>query len=159
VEDEVKGYLTEFNTLRGQIRDAIKGLNDEAANWCPPPKDTNSIYALITHLTGAQANWMKRVIAGISVTRHREAEFKASGNLSEIVKQWEAVDKETDEILGRLSQTQLRDTRDVGGAFGRVTVQWCILHQISHYATHLGHMQLTRQMWEFSLQHGREPLS
>jgi hypothetical protein len=26
-------------------------------------------------------------------------------------------------------------------------VRWCILHVIEHIAQHLGHMQLTRQLW------------
>ncbi len=149
MDSEVQGYLAEFNNLRKQIHDVIKGLSDEAGNWRPPPKDTNSIYVLITHLTGAQANWIKTVIAGIPVKRDRDAEFKASGSLAEVVKRWEAVDKESDEIMSKLTQSQLRETRDTTGPYGQVTVQWCILHQISHYAIHLGHMQLSRQIWEF----------
>jgi hypothetical protein len=31
-------------------------------------------------------------------------------------------------------------------------VRWCILHVIEHYAQHLGHMQLTRQLWLAKLQ-------
>jgi uncharacterized damage-inducible protein DinB len=147
MENEVQAYIGEFNTLRGEIRKTLQGLSDEAANWQPLPKESNSIYALITHLTGAQSNWMKRVIAGIPIQRDRDAEFRASGSLSEALKTWEQVDRETDGILGKLSQKQLEETRDVSGPFGRVTVRWCILHQISHYATHLGHMQLTSQVW------------
>lgn len=153
MEDEVKGYLTEFNILRGQIRDALKGLNDEAANWCPLPNDTNSIYSLMNHLAGAQSHWIKRVIAGMTIQRDRDSELKASGSLAQILAKWETVNQETDEILGKLSLTQLREARDTAGPYGRVTVQWAILHQISHYATHLGHIQLTRQMRESSLQH------
>jgi hypothetical protein len=147
MENEVQAYVAEFNTLRAEIRKTLQGLSDEAANWRPLPKDSNSIYALMTHLTGAQGNWMKRVIAGTPIQRDRDAEFRASGSLSEAWKSWEKVDRETDGILGKLNQKQLEETRDVSGPFGRVTVRWCILHQISHYATHLGHMQLTRQMW------------
>ena len=45
MEAEVQSYLTELGILRKQIQDAAQGLNEEAANWCPLPKDTNSIYA------------------------------------------------------------------------------------------------------------------
>jgi hypothetical protein len=61
---------------------------------------------------------------------------------------WENMDKEVDDILSKLTSSQLRETRKTSGPFGEVTVQWCILHQISHYAVHLGHIQLTRQGWE-----------
>jgi uncharacterized damage-inducible protein DinB len=147
MENEVQAYIAEFNTLRGEIRKTLQGLDDQAANWRPLPKDSNSVYALLTHLTGAQGNWMKRVIAGIPTQRDREAEFRASGSLSEALKAWETMDRETDGILGKLSQSQLEETREVSGPFGRVTVRWCILHQISHYATHLGHMQISSQLW------------
>ncbi len=152
MENEVQAYIAEFNTLRGEIRKTLQGMSDEAGNWHPLPKDSNSIYALITHLTGAQGNWMKRVIAGIPTSRDREAEFRASGILSEALKAWETIDRETDEILSKLTRKQLEETRDVSGPYGRVTVRWCILHQISHYATHLGHVQITRQLWD--AQHG-----
>jgi hypothetical protein len=91
---------------------------------------------------------MKRVIAGIPIQRDREAEFRAFGSLSEALKGWEAIDREADGILAKLTLKQLEETRDVSGPFGRVSVRWCILHQIGHYATHLGHMQITRQLWD-----------
>jgi len=39
MDAEIQGYLTEFGILRGQIRDAIKGMGDEAANWHPLPQE------------------------------------------------------------------------------------------------------------------------
>jgi uncharacterized damage-inducible protein DinB len=148
MEAEVQGYLNEFNVSRGQIRDALKGLDDQAVNWQPLPNATNSIYAILTHLTGTQNSWMKQTIAGIPIKRDREAELHASGFMADAVKRWEDMDKEVDAILSKLTQAQLRETRKTSGPFGEVTVQWCILHQISHYALHLGHIQLTRQAWE-----------
>lgn len=152
MESEVQSYIDEFNTLRKEIQKELQGLSDEAANWHPLSKDSNSIYSLVRHMAGAQGNWIKRVIAGIPTPRDRDAEFKSAGNLAEAVKSWEGIDKEADEIMGKLNQAQLGETRDVSGPFGRVTVRWCILHQIGHYATHLGHIQLTRQLW--NEQHG-----
>jgi hypothetical protein len=148
MENEIQSYIAEFNSLEEEIHKSIQGLSDEAANWRPLPKDTNSIYAIITHLAGAQSNWIKRVIAGIPVQRDREAEFTSAGSLSEAVKNWKAVNRECEGVLRKLSQNQLDETRDVSGPFGRVTVRWCILHQIRHYALHLGHIQLTRQLWD-----------
>ena len=148
MEAEVQGYLNEFNITRNQIRDALKGLDDEAVNWKPLTKDTNSIYAILTHLAGTQANWMKQTVAGIPIKRDRDAEFRATGNLFDAVKRWEDMDREADLIMANLTVAQLREKRKTTGPFGEVTVQWCILHQISYYALHLGHIQLTRQAWE-----------
>ena len=151
MEAEVQGYLTELVNLKEQIRDAIQGLNDEAGNWLPLSKDTNSIYAIFCHLAGTENFWVGQVIGGETIDRDREAEFLASGQLSEIVDRWEKVGRTNERILGNLSSSQLEEGRTVTDSTGGVdshTIRWCILHLLGHYAIHLGHIQLTRQLWE-----------
>ncbi len=150
MEAEVQGYLDELKILKNQIRDAVRGLSEEAVNWQPLPKDTNSIYAILIHLLGADDNWVKHVINGRSIDRDREAEFRASGNPKDIMNRFEKVGKENENILSKLSSPQLGETRKVHiqQEERTVSVRWCILHVISHYALHLGHIQLTRQLWE-----------
>jgi uncharacterized damage-inducible protein DinB len=150
MEPEVQGYLTEFSILREQIRDAIQNLDDEAVNWHPFLKGTNSVYAILCHLAGSENYWVGQIIDGKTVDRDREAEFRASGHLSEIVDRWEEVGRASQKILSKLNSSQLGETRTVTirPAPGSATVRWCILHQISHCALHLGHIQLTRQLWE-----------
>ena len=150
MEIEVQGYLTEFGILRGQIRDAIKGMGDEAANWHPLPKDTNSVYAILSHIIGVDNFWVRQMIMGGTVKRDREAEFAASGRLAELVDRWERAWADTELMLGKLTKAQLLEIRSVPHRpeFANVTVQWIVLHLISHYAIHLGHMQLTVQLWD-----------
>jgi hypothetical protein len=101
-------------------------------------------------LIGAETFWIKHMIAGEVVARDREAEFHSSGNLLELVGRWEDLTTTCDSILGKLSSAKLGESRNVDNRpeWGSITVRWCILHQISHYALHLGHIQLTRQLWE-----------
>ena len=150
MEAEVQGYLTEFGILKEQIREAIHNLNDEVVNWHPPLKDTNSMYAILCHLVGSEEHWVRQAIGGESIDRDREADFCASGHVSEIVDRWERVGKISENILNNLSSSQLGESRTVTrpSGFFSYTVRWCILHIISHYAIHLGHIQLTRQLWE-----------
>jgi uncharacterized damage-inducible protein DinB len=150
MEPEVQGYLAEFSILRQQIRDAIQNLDDEAANWLPFLKGANSIYAILCHLAGSEDYWVQQIIGGKTVNRDREAEFRASGHLSEIVDRWEEIGRASQKILSKLNTSQLGETRTVTvqPSPGSATVRWCILHQISHFALHLGHIQLTRQLWE-----------
>ena len=148
MEVEIQGYLTEFGIIRGQIRDAIMGLNDDAANWNPLPEGTNSVYAILSHMIGAQSYWVRQVIAGETIQRDRETEFHASGKLAEVLDRWEKNSDETEKILSRLSLAQLAETRTVRIRPEPVTVRWCILHLMSHNAIHLGHIQITRQLWE-----------
>ncbi len=150
MEPEVQSYLTEFSILREQIRDAIQNLDDEAANWHPLLKGANSIYAILSHLAGSENYWVRQVIGGKTVNRDREAEFRASGHLSEVIDRWEEVGRASQKVLTKLNTSQLGETRSVNiqPGPGSATIRWCILHQISHCALHLGHIQLTRQLWE-----------
>ncbi|MBI4303801.1 MAG: DUF664 domain-containing protein, partial [Chloroflexi bacterium] len=140
MESEVQGYLNEYSTLKGQIREALQGLDDEAANWHPLPEGTNSIYVILTHLMGSDNYWVRRVISGEKVQRDRESEFAVSGSFAELLSRWEKSGTESAAILAKLTPEQMAETRAVPGRpdRGLVTIRWCILHQISHYATHLG---------------------
>ncbi len=151
MESEIKGYLTELNILRSDIQNSLQSLNDEGANWHPLPTATNSIYAILTHVMGADNFWIHQVIEGQKIKRDREAEFKASGNLGELLIQWDQHWIIIESALGTLNNKQLSEARAVPfrpEPKEPVTVQWIILHLISHYATHLGHIQLTRQLWD-----------
>ena len=95
--------------------------------------------------------WVRQVINGEVVQRDREAEFRASGNLMELLTRWEKAWTEIEVILGKLTYAQLSEVRSPPFRPERkesVTIQWIILHLITHHATHLGHIQLTRQLWE-----------
>jgi uncharacterized damage-inducible protein DinB len=149
MEPEIQGYLTEFGILRRNIQDTIRGLNDEGANWHPLQKETNSIYAILTHLMGADDFWVHNIILGEEKQRDREADFRATGNLGILLTRWENAWNEIESILAKLSHEQLIEVRSFSRSGHResVTIQWIILHLISHYAIHLGHIQLTRQLW------------
>jgi len=56
-----------------------------------------------------------------------------------------AAAKMTVEILSALTEKPLEEARKWRDR--SVSVRWCILHVLEHYAQHLGHMQLTRQLW------------
>jgi uncharacterized damage-inducible protein DinB len=151
MEAEVQGYLTEFGIVRGQIRDAIKELNDEGANWHPLSDGTNSVFAVLSHIISVDNFWVRQVIGGETVHRgDREADFRASGSLAELVARWEKAWTEIEPALAKLTRPQLLEERSLPFRPERrpVTVQWVILHLISHYANHLGHIQLTRQLWD-----------
>ncbi len=149
MESEIQDYIKELGIRREQILEAVQGLNDEAGNWRPLPKDTNTIYATLSHVIGAQNNWIRKIIAGQQIQRDREAELRSAGSLADIAGRFKKESQEIDEILSKLREPQLSETRNVPGQYGEVaTVRWCILHIISHSATHLGHIQLTRQLWE-----------
>jgi uncharacterized damage-inducible protein DinB len=149
MNSEVQDYITELGIIRQQILETLRGLKDEAMNWQPISGDTNTIYAILSHLIGAQNNWVRKIISGQEIKRDREAEFRATGKAAEVIDRFEKESRAIEEILRSLSLAQLDEKRSVPGqSQATASVRWCILHVISHNAVHLGHMQLTRQLWE-----------
>jgi uncharacterized damage-inducible protein DinB len=152
---EVLAYLTDLEELRDQVKSLLEGLPQEALDWRPVEGEgelaTNSLTAMVVHLAGSETFWMKEIIGGKKIVRDREAEFVTKGlSLSELRAKIEAGAKVTAEILSALTEKQLEELRKWRDR--SVSVRWCILHVIEHYAQHLGHMQLTRQLWLAQLQ-------
>ena len=63
----------------------VTDLGDELANRRPDVPDTNSPYVLLHHCLGVMEYWAGHVVAGRTVERDRDAEFRASGAVGELV--------------------------------------------------------------------------
>jgi uncharacterized damage-inducible protein DinB len=148
---ELEGYLQMINDLRGQVCDLIADLPAEALNWRPlegvKEHATNSLAVLATHIAGAEHFWISEVVGGWPPTRERDAEFVArAGDAGRLIERLKEVGVETEEVFSTLATADLDGTRQARGR--TVPVRWCILHVIDHTALHLGHMQLTYQLWQ-----------
>lgn len=158
---ELGNYLQRIEDLRGQVGKLIADLPAEALNWRPiPPSvpptpqppltgaggDINSLAVLATHIAGAEHFWIAEVVGGRPPTRNRDAEFAAQASeAAELIRLLEKTGAETREVFAALSNADLDGTREVAGR--TVPVRWAILQVIDHTALHLGHMQLTYQLW------------
>jgi hypothetical protein len=97
-------------------------------------------------VVGAERFWIAEVIGGRPTTRDRDAEFKLEvADASELIRRFDAVQVETREVFSAFTAADLEGTREVRGK--RVAVRWGILHVIDHTSLHLGHMQITYQLW------------
>jgi uncharacterized damage-inducible protein DinB len=147
---ELASYLQMIEDLRGQVREMIAGLPSEALNWRPlegtEEHATNSLAVLAAHVAGAEHFWIGEVVGRLPPSRDRDAEFAtAAASAAELTELLGQIGEETRQVFSALSEADLEGTRD---AWGRVIpVRWCILHVIDHTALHLGHMQLTHQLW------------
>jgi uncharacterized damage-inducible protein DinB len=136
-----------FHELHSNLVNAIQDLPEEALDWIPGT-DMNSIAVLIVHLTGAET-YLFGVALDEPPERDREAEFTVHDlSLKYILDRI----KNAEEYIGRgLKRLTLRDLESLHISPRRgtqVSTAWCILHSMEHTATHLGHIQLTRQLWE-----------
>lgn len=147
---ESANYLERLEDLRGQISSLVAGLSADALNWRPLPgtgeQATNSLAALAAHSAGAERFWIAEVVGSRPATRDREAEFATrAASAGQIVRLLDSTAQETREVFRTLEDTDLVDTRQSAGR--TVAVRWCLLHVIDHTSLHLGHMQITLQLW------------
>jgi uncharacterized damage-inducible protein DinB len=143
-------YEQRIEDLRWQVGELIADLPAEALNWRPIEGDeehaTNSLAVLAAHVAGAEHFWIAEVIGGYPSTRDRDGEFVSQvTDASELVRRLEESGAEMRAVFSTLSEADLDGTREARGR--TVTVRWCILHVIDHTALHLGHMQITYQLW------------
>jgi len=150
VSSELANYLERLEDLRGQVAALVADLPAEALNWRPiegsQEHATNSLAVLAAHIAGAEHFWIAEIVAGRPATRDRQAEFATRASSSaDVVRLLEATALETREILQSLTNADLEGTRAAEG--NKVPVRWCLLHVIDHTSLHLGHMQVTFQLW------------
>ena len=141
-------YLNNLQELHDEIRQIIKELPQEALDW-NFGAETNSVNVLIVHLTGSERYWIGDVIAGEPSGRDREAEFKVRGwSGEELLERLSETESYLQKVLGTL-YLPILDKKRVSPRNGReVTVGWALGHALKHTALHLGHLQITRQLWE-----------
>ena len=152
---ETQTYIERLGEMRGNMLKALDGLNSAGLNWKPTRRETNSLFALATHLIGSERHWIHRVIGGKTIERDRDAEFRARGSdLRPLREAFDSAARESETILAQLSAADLDATRETTN-YRTITVRWCILHLLEHYAEHVGQMTLTRQVWEAKSQGAR----
>jgi len=147
---EIQGYLTTMNELRDQMKSVLEGLPEEALDWRPIEGEgelaTNSLGVIVTHSAGSGMYLIKEVIGGQPAHRDREAEFATRRvNASTLKARLDGAGKIVEEVLSPLKESQMEEDRKYRDRTAKV--RWIILHVIEHLAQHLGHMQLTRQLW------------
>ena len=137
-----------FHELHADIKQALESLPPEAMDWTPGP-DINPVSVLVVHLTGAERFWVGDVVMGDPSNRDREAEFRAAGlaknDLLQRLTDTEAYTRATFESL-KLSDLETTRTHPRHG--NQVSVTFALTHALEHVATHLGHIQLTVQLWQ-----------
>jgi hypothetical protein len=123
-----------------------EGLPPEALDLSPKP-GVNSITVLIVHLTGSQKFLFGEVIGGQDVHRDRDAEFLAKGIPADALIQ--RLNDSLEFVAGVLEGLTTADLeRRCMFRTREVTVGWVIGHSLKHTATHLGHIQVMRDLWE-----------
>ena len=147
---EIEHYLLALDKLRESTGSMLNEATLEGLNWRPSlaqgADPTNSLAVLAVHVAGAEHGWIAESIGNFPHTRDRDSEFiLVAASAEEPLARLAKVAEETRGVLSKLTPA------DLDGSFMKddhaVRVRWAILHVIYHYSLHIGHMQLTYQLW------------
>jgi uncharacterized damage-inducible protein DinB len=134
----------------------IENLPDEVLNQPMPVPDANTIYALATHTVGMGEFWVLALVGGRTIVRNRAAEFRAQGSGRALVARYQQWIDDVHTVLDDLPASALDERAEppvefrMTGGLGEETLtrRDCLLHVVEHSATHLGHIQLTCDLFQ-----------
>lgn len=136
-----------------ELRKAVDGCSAGELNRRPAGEDSNGIAVLVTHAFGSTRSWLSLAVGASLPDRDRDAEFLV-------------VVEDAGAFMATFDATAsaCRDLLDTDEPFdpGRtgtapwltygsdepVTAAWALLHALEHLREHVGHAQLTRQLWD-----------
>ena len=137
------------DVLDGMVRIVVQ-RGDDRAGRRPAINSVNSPYATLAHCIGVMDFWGGHVIAGRQSVRDRDAEFRESGSVADLVsrtqraRQQLAVDLATIEPAAAPRGAPLHED-DASLPLGS-TQGGALLHLYSELAIHRGHMEVCRDL-------------
>jgi len=136
-----------FHELHGELQRDLEALPFEALDW-KPGAEMNSVSVIIVHLTGAERFLIGDVIMSDPSNRNRETEFRVAGMSKEdLVHRLTETEMYIEGVFEKLSLADLEMQRTHPRHGNQVSVAWALLHALEHTGTHVGHINMTIQMW------------
>lgn len=141
-------FIKNINELHADVLQTLNNLPPEALDWSPLSKG-NSCSVIVTHIAGAEKYWLGDVVAGNPTGRDRDEEFRAKDlSHTELAKRLQETSDFMEGILSGFNLEVLESSRVSPRNNQEVTVAWALGHTLKHTSIHLGHIQITRQLWE-----------
>jgi hypothetical protein len=127
---------------------ALRRLGDERVNERPDLPGANSPFAIVTHCLGVLEFWGGAVVAGRRVIRDRDAEFRATGRVDDLVARVDAARRQLAEDVAGVDWGAAPEVvTDPGRPDGR-TKGGVLLHLLEELYQHLGQLEITRDVLE-----------
>lgn len=147
-----EALLDRLDELHRSVQKTLDELPPEAMDWVPAP-DLNSVAVLVAHFSGAERYYIGDVVMGDLSFRDRSAEFRVKGMDAAALKHHiEELMTYERSAFERLSAAQLGEERVAPKDGRKFTVAWALNHALEHTALHVGHIQITKQMWDLKTQ-------
>lgn len=146
MEQLFEDFLKQLHALNRDFVDTFADLPAEALDWVPGA-DMNSLCVLVVHTTSSARYWIGDVALSEPSNRDRDAEFKAQGLTHEQLEAHFAnLEAYVSTALAQVSLDTLATIHELPTR--QVSGMWALLHALAHTALHLGHAQITRQLWQ-----------
>jgi Protein of unknown function (DUF664) len=134
--------------LEGMVT-VVTELGDELANRRLDLAGANSPYAVLYHCLGVMEYWGGAMVAGRSIERDRDAEFRSSGRVGELVRRTRQARRQLDADIADLEPLApprgTPEPEDADLPLAR-TQGGVLLHIYEELAQHRGQMEVTRDV-------------
>jgi len=131
------------------MADIVDDLGDDLANTRPGLPGANSPYAILRHCLGVMEFWAGQVVAGRTVDRDREAEFRASGGVAGLIAAAQAAQRRfRADIVTADPKARPRGDHPTTAPdeLELVSQGHALLHVMEEVCQHLGQMEVTRDL-------------
>lgn len=137
-------YLDRLEDLQHRLYKEVRERPAEAMDWVWGA-EINSVAVLLAHMIGLLHEGI-HIAPGDPPGCVRVQEFQTRGVLSaELLRRLDAViDYARGSLSGLVLEHLHQERKDEDGT---VTCGWALLHALEHAYLHLGHLQLTCQLW------------
>ena len=128
----------------------VRELGDHRASTQPDLPHANAPYAILTHCLGVMEYWAGALVAGRTITRSRDAEFRAEGRVEDLVRRTAEARHQLEADLARVDPSAPPRQppwlpEDAETPIGQ-TQSGALLHLYEELAQHFGQMQLSRDL-------------
>jgi uncharacterized damage-inducible protein DinB len=150
--NEGSHFASVLGYIGRDVLEQLRAVPEALLNQTLALPETNTLFALATHLVGAGEFWVLVLAGGRTIARDRLAEFHATGTLPELVARYERWIADVHEVLDSLPDEAMERIANPPATFQPrtpdrpMTVRDCLLHAVEHSALHQGHIQLTCQL-------------
>lgn len=146
MEPVVETACKHLQVTRDAYRETIRGMDTEALNWRPGP-EASTAAILISHIAGSEGELL-RTIRNLPSDRDRDAEFQLTANSdAELLAKLDQMEALVNELAPSITAEDLAAVRTRKDGRSGTGLYW-LLQDLAHQREHLGHLQLTKQLYE-----------
>ena len=143
-------YVERFHLTLEDFAQAITGLAQDSLDYAPGV-DMNSLVVLVVHTAGSGRFWVGDIACGDPSNRNRASEFEAHGlTEAELLVKLHDLEAYVRQAVENMTLADLGKVCTIPSSGEQLTVGSALIHALEHTALHLGHAQITRQLWDQS---------